>query len=239
MSRTLAHARWETSLLLRNGEQLLLTIIIPTALLIGLSVLEIWPDPSDRVANAVATVWTVSVLASCFTSLAIATGFERRSGALRFLATTPLTRLNLLGGKVIATLAVTVVSIGVVAIVAIPLGWRPSWWVIPSLLACVLAGAAMGSWAFVIAGTLRAEAVLAVANAIFLVLLLVGGVIVPVDRLPEPLAIIATFLPTGALDAALTSMLVDGGLPGWQPIIVLAAWLVVGLAIARRTFRWS
>lgn len=239
MNRTLAHARWETSLLLRNGEQLLLTVIIPIALLIGLSVLDIWPDRSDRVSSAVASVWTVSVLASCFTSLAIATGFERRSGALRFLATTPLTRLNLLGGKVIATLVVTVVSIGLVAVVAIPLGWRPTAWVIPALIMCVLAGAALGSWAFVLAGTLRAEAVLAVANGIFLVLLLVGGVVVPLDRLPEPLSVIATYLPTGALGEALTALLVDSSLPGWQPIIVLGAWLLAGLAVARRTFRWS
>ena len=239
MNRALAHARWETRLLLRNGEQVLLTLVIPVGLLLGFSLLNIWPVQTDRLASAVAAVWTVSVLASCFTSLAIATGFERRSGALRFLSTTPLTRLELLAGKVISTTLVTVLSMILVGVVAMGLGWRPTAWVLVAVLVCILAGAALGSWAFVLAGTLRAEAVLAVANALFLILLLVGGIIVPLDRLPQGLADLAQYLPTGALSQSLDSLLVDASMPGARPLIVLTIWLVAGIALARRAFRWS
>ena len=237
--RAWVQARWETRLLLRNGEQVLLTVLIPLALLLGLTLLDIWPVRDDKVATAVAAVWTVSVLATCFTSLAIATGFERRSGALRYLATTPLTRMELLFGKTLATGFVTALSVILVGLVALALGWRPTWWVLPSLGLMCVAGCAFATWAFVLAGTLRAEAVLAVANAIFLGLLFLGGIVVPVDRLPPVLSNIAGLLPTGALSEGLTTMLVDGSHPGIWPVAIELAWLVCGLAIARRTFRWS
>ena len=237
--RVLAHARWETQLTLRNGEQVLLTIIIPVAMLLGLGLLQLWPVTGERVPTAVAAVWVVTVLATCFTSLAIGTGFERRSGALRFLSTTPLTRLELLAGKVLAVLASTALSIAIVSVVAVAIGWRPGWTVLPALGVLALGGAALGTWAFVLAGTLRAEAVLAVANGIFIVLLLAGGVAIPPDRLPGALAGLAQVLPTGALTDALTSLLVDASAPGAWPIVVLVAWLVAGAALARRFFRWN
>lgn len=237
--RTIAHARWESRLLLRNGEQLLLTILIPAGLFLGMTLLAIWPVTGDRTAAAVASVWTVSVLAGCFTSLAIATGFERRSGALRFLATTPLTRLELLGGKVLAALATTALSLAVVGMMAVTVGWRPDPSLIPALLLLVLGAAALGSWAFALAGMLRAEAVLAVANGIFVLLLAIGGVAIPVDRLPDALAGLARTLPTGALHQALNDLLVAGTWPDPWTYVVMAAWLLVGSVLARRFFRWS
>lgn len=237
--RSLAQAAWEARIVLRNGEQLLLTIVIPVGLYLGLTLLDIWPVEDDRDATALATVWTVSILATCFTSLAIGTGFERRSGALRFLATTPLSRAELLAGKLLATLLVTLLSVCAVALTALAVGWRPTVFILPAIAILVLGGAALGSWAFVLAGVLRAEAVLAVANGLFLLLLLVGGIIVPLDRLPAPVATCAEFLPTGALTQALTALLVDGTSPPISAIAVLAVWLVVGTVIARRTFRWS
>lgn len=237
--RSLAQAAWEARIVLRNGEQLLLTIVIPVGLYLGLTLLDIWPVEDDRDATALATVWTVSILATCFTSLAIGTGFERRSGALRFLATTPLSRAELLAGKLLATLLVTLLSLCAVAMTALAVGWRPTVFILPAIAILVLGGAALGSWAFVLAGVLRAEAVLAVANGLFLLLLLVGGIIVPLDRLPAPVATCAEFLPTGALTQALTALLVDGTSPPISAIAVLAVWLVVGTVIARRTFRWS
>ncbi len=237
--RSLAQAAWEARIVLRNGEQLLLTIVIPVGLYLGLTLLDLWPVEDDRDATALATVWTVSILATCFTSLAIGTGFERRSGALRFLATTPLSRAELLAGKLLATLLVTLLSLCAVAMTALAVGWRPTVFILPAIAIMVLGGAALGSWAFVLAGVLRAEAVLAVANGLFLLLLLVGGIIVPLDRLPAPVATCAEFLPTGALTQALTALLVDGMSPPISAIAVLAVWLVVGTVIARRTFRWS
>ncbi len=185
-SRATAHGRWETRLLLRNGEQLLLTFAIPIGLLLALTLTTMFSATAgqSRVPNALATVLTVSVISSAFTSLAIATGFERRSGALRFMATTPLTRVELLAGKFGATAVVTVLSCLTVSVVALALGWRPTaataW--VPVLV--VLGTAAFAAWGMALAGLLRAEAVLAVANGLFLILVMFGGVIIPSSSLP-------------------------------------------------------
>ncbi|MHB1166231.1 MAG: ABC transporter permease [Candidatus Nanopelagicales bacterium] len=236
-----AHAGWEARLLLRNGEQLLLTIVIPVGLLLGLALTGLLPGAygDDRLARAVSTVLAVSVLSSAFTSLAIATGFERRSGALRFLATTPLGRADLLAGKALATAAVTALSALAVVVTAVAMGWRPAagaaWAVLPLLVGT----ASLAACGFALAGLMRAEAVLAVANGAFLVLLMFGGVIVPADSLPGPLADIAAWLPSGALAASFAQALVDGAAPSAGPLLVLLAWLSGAALVAARTFRWS
>ncbi|MBK9740200.1 MAG: ABC transporter permease [Actinobacteria bacterium] len=237
----MSHAGWETRLLLRNGEQLLLTFAIPVGLLLVLTVTNLFSASSgpDRIPRALATVLAVSVLSAAFTSLAIATGFERRSGALRFLGTTPLSRTELLAGKGLATALVTALSALVVCTVAVVVGWRPApsaLWIAPVLL---LGTAACAAWGMALAGLLRAEAVLAVANGIFLVLILFGGVIIPADSLPGPLAALVPYLPSGALVEGFSAPLVAGQAPGAAPIVVLASWLTVGTLLSGRTFRWS
>ena len=239
--RAAAHARWETRLLLRNGEQLLLTFAIPIGLLLALSLTSMFTiaTADQRVPNALATVLTVSVISSAFASLAIATGFERRSGALRFLGTTPLSRSELLGGKFGATALVTVLSCAAAIVVAVLLGWRPAGtaaWTVPMV---VLGTAAFAVWGMALAGLLRAEAVLAVANGLFLILIMFGGVIIPPASLPGPLGVVAPWLPSGALADALRACLVDQQAPAPMTFVVLAGWLAVGTAVARRTFRWS
>ena len=239
--RTVAHARWETRLLLRNGEQLLLTFAIPIGLLLALSLTTMFAISTgdERVPSALATVLAVSVISSAFASLAIATGFERRSGALRFLGTTPLSRGELLGGKFGATAIVTLLSCAAAVIVAALLGWRPSSaaaWAIPVV---ILGTAAFAAWGMALAGLLRAEAVLAVANGLFLILIMFGGVIIPPTSLPGPMAAVAPWLPSGALADALRAGLVHQQAPAAVTFLVLLAWLVAGAAVARRTFRWS
>lgn len=239
--RTWVHARWEARLLLRNGEQLLLTLAIPIGLLLGLGLTEVLPTAygTERIPRALATVLTVSVISAAFTSLAIATGFERRSGALRFLGTTPLSRTELLGGKALATASVTVLSAAAACVVAALLGWRPvagAAWALPAL---VLGTACFASWGLALAGLLRAEAVLAVANGLFLVLIVFGGVVIPIETLPGPLAAVAPWLPSGALADVLTMALVAGDPPSPGSLVVLLAWLAGGVAVSARWFRWS
>ncbi len=239
--RAWAHAGWETRLLLRNGEQVLLTLVIPVGIMLGLTLTDVFAqsDGDDRTARALSTVLAVSVISAAFTSLAIATAFERRSGALRFLGTTPLTRTELLAGKALATLAVTALSAGVACATALAVGWRPTTgvvWVVPVV---VLGTAAFAAWGMSLAGLLRAEAVLAVANGVFLFLIMFGGVVIPAASLPGPLAALAPWLPSGALVEALTTVLVDGAMPSLTAIAVLLAWGAGGTALAARTFRWS
>ncbi len=158
---------------------------------------------------------------------------------MRFLGTTPLTRGELLGGKLVATALVTAISAASVTAVAVLIGWRPSAgtaWAVPALLAGT---AAFAAWGMALAGLLRAEAVLAVANGVFLVLIMFGGVVVPAASLPGPLASLASWLPSGALADALVAALVWGTAPAPQDLIVLLAWMATGTAVAVRTFRWS
>jgi len=240
-SRVLRQAGWEARLLLRNGEQLLLTLVIPVALLLGLGLTSLMPTAygADRLGQSLATVLAVSVISTAFTSLAIATGFERRSGALRFLATTPLTRAELLVGKALATVVVTVVSAVAVTVTAVAIGWRPG----PSLVsgpALILLGtASFAACGFALAGLFRAEAVLAIANGLFIALILFGGVIIPASSLPGAMSAVAPWLPSGALADALTESVVHGQAPSAASVVVLVAWLLAGTAVSARTFRWS
>lgn len=233
-------AAWESRLLLRNGEQLLLTVIIPVALLLVLALTTVLPQSSgpDALAVSMATVLTVSVISSAFTSLAIATGFERRSGALRLLGTTPLTPAELLTGKAVATLVVTLVSSALVIAAGLALGWRPTSGLAWMLLGIVVGVAACAPWGLALAGLLRAEAVLAVANAVFLGLLLFGGIVIPAASLPGWMAAAVPYLPSGALVDVLTTALVSSDLaPG--PLLVLITWSALGVLVSARTFRWT
>jgi len=239
MRGALAHASWELRLTMRNGEQVLLTIVIPLVLLIAMCVTNVIPVTAglSRVESAFPTVCAVSVIATCFTSLAIGTGFERRSGALTFLATTPLGRQGLVLGKVIATVMVAALSLVVVTIAAFALGWRPSvaaWCAVPAL---ILAGVAFACWALFVASAFRAEAVLAIANALFLLLILLGGVSIPSSSMP--LGSVVALLPSAALANALRSTLGAGDLPSLASLVILLAWATVGFALARSRFRWQ
>lgn len=230
-TRVRAHAVWELGLLLRNGEQLLLTVIIPVVLLVGLRA-------AGDIAQAAPTVIAVSVLATSFTSLAIATGFERRSGALAYLGTTPLTRLDLLVGKFLATAVLTLLSVGVTVIAALLLGWQPNASWAAAVLFVLLGGAAGSAWAVFLAGSLRAEAVLAVANGLFVVLAAFGGMVIPASSMPQPVATVVALLPSAALADGMRGALIDSALPVWAAVI-LVAWAVIGAALARRTFQWD
>jgi len=235
-SRIRAHALWELTLLLRNGEQLLLMFIVPVGLLLALGLTNL---STKSINSAVPTVFAVSIIATCFTSLAIGTGFERRSGALRYLGTTPLTRFDLLVGKIIATATLTLMSITAISITGLFLDWSPALsGIAQALVIALLAIAAWTSWAMAIAGMFRAEAVLAIANGLFLVFIMFGGVIIASSHMPNAVGKVIDLLPSAALANGLRSALELGSLPV-LPIIVLAIWAAVGMYIARRTFKWE
>jgi ABC-2 type transport system permease protein len=235
-ARWWAQGRLEWRMLMTNGEQLLLTLVIPVAVLVAVTALDL-----ADIDTATPGVMALAILSSAFTATAIATGFERRSGVLKFLGATPLRRSGLLVGKVGATLAVIVVQLVVVAIVALLMGWSPD--VPPPLAVPALVGLgtlSLGSWGFALAGMLRAEATLAVANGIFLLLLFAGGTVLPVDRLPEPLATVAGLLPSAALGEGLRAAFDPaGGVVAWGSLAILAVWAVAGVLVAVRTFRWE
>jgi ABC-2 type transport system permease protein len=233
-----AQAGTELRLQLRNGEQVLLTLLIPVVLLVGLTLLDVVPLPAPRVASVTPSVLALAVLSTAFTSQAITLGFDRRYGVVRRLAATALPRWLLVAGRLTAALGVVAVQVVVLGALAAALGWRPpvaglAWGLVLVLLGC----AAFGALGVLLGGTLRAEVVLAVANAVWFVLLLAGGIVVPVDRLPGPVAAVAELLPSGALAEGLRATLTTGAAPGAVPVLVLVAWTVAATLVAVRIVR--
>ena len=238
-ARVLAEAHFETRTLLANGEQLLVSVVLPAMALVALAVTSV-PDlgPGRRVDVATAGTLALAVVSTAFTGQAIATGFDRRSGVLRLLGTTPLGRGGLLAGKAVAVLSVVTVQVLLLGALGLALGARPDpAGLVPLVVALVLGCGTFVSLALLLAGTLRAEAVLAIANLAW-VLLLGLGTLVPTDQLPGALGDVAALLPSGALGDAARTAFLDGGWP-WGPLVVLVAWGLVGAALAARLFRWG
>ncbi|WP_040160931.1 ABC transporter permease [Mobilicoccus massiliensis] len=239
-ARVLAQARFETGTLLRNGEQLLVAIVLPALALLALISAPVPGfDGPHRLDLAMAGVLGLAVISTAFTGQAISTGFDRRYGVLRLLGTTPLGRGGLLVAKALAVLVVLVVQSLALGVLGFALGWRPD----PTHLVIALPVLGLGAWAFValallLAGTLRAEAVLALANLVWVLLLGIGGVVIPPRELPGGLQGFAPYLPSGALGDGVRAAVLDGTIP-LGPVVVLVVWVLVATALAARFFRWS
>jgi ABC-2 type transport system permease protein len=239
-ARVLAQARFEAGTLLRNGEQLLVALILPALALFGLAY-STTPSlgPGPRIDVAVPGVLALAVISTAFTGQAISTGFDRRYGVLRLLGVTPLGRGGLLVAKALAVLALELIQVVVIAGIGLALGWHPSWLgLLPAVVVALL-----GSWAFValallLAGTVRAEGVLAIANLVWIVLLALGGVIIPRSEQPAGLSHLATLLPSSALADGLREAFQHGRLAA-LPVLVLLLWGAAATGLAARTFRWS
>lgn len=238
-----AQAAMELRALLRNGEQLLLILVIPVGLLTLFSLAPLLDlGRGSRVGFLAPGVLALAVMSTAFTGQAIGTGFERKYGVLKRLGATPLPRSGLLGAKTASVLAVEAGQVVVIGAVALALGWRPHGGAAGALsvVALLLLGtAAFSGLGLLMAGTLRAEATLAGANLVYLVLLVLGGVAFPLARFPEALRPVLHALPITALSDGLRAVLRYGAaLPGYD-LVVLAVWAAAALAAAALTFRWE
>jgi ABC-2 type transport system permease protein len=234
----------ETRTLLRNGEQLTLMLVIPLLLLAAFSQADLvnLGVPMSRIDFVTPGVMALAVMSTAFTSQAIATGFERRYGVLKRLGATPLSRTGLIAAKTVTVIAVELAQAAIIAVVALALGWTPhaSGWAVISVPLLVLLGtAAFSGLALLMAGTMRAEATLAAANLVYVVLLGIGGIIFPLTKFPAGTRPFLELLPSGALSSGLRDALAYGtGLPV-KDILTLAVWAVVAIALAARYFRWE
>ena len=239
--QVLAQASMEARLMLRNGEQLLLAVVIPVIVLLGgvRGADRVGLDLGGERAVDLFTpgVLALAVMSTSFTSLAIATGFERRYGVIKRLGSSPLSRTALLLGKVLALLLVEVLQVVVISGVGLALGWDPDIAVVPFLLALVLGTAAFASLGLLLAGSLRAEATLAAANLVYLLLLAGGAVVLPASAYGS-LGDVVTFLPSGALGEAMRAALGHASY-AWRDAGVLGAWTVVGAFLTSKTFTWE
>ena len=235
-----AQARYEFSLLMRNGEQILLTLVIPLFILVGLTMLPfIKGGEYARVSVVVPGIVALAVMSTAFTAQAISVGFDRRYGVLKLFGATPLTRVQLLTARTIAILVVEALQVVLILIVAYALGWRQFGFPLTTALMIIMGTAAFSALAIALAGVLRAQATLAVANAIYFVLVVGGGILLPQSQMPSWLASFTELLPSGALGSGLReSMLGESSFPIF-PIVVLAVWCAIGVGIAARTFKWE
>ncbi|HEY0890951.1 MAG TPA: ABC transporter permease [Nocardioides sp.] len=239
----LAQAGMEARLMLRNGEQLLLALVIPVIVLLagvkGGARLDLHDLVGDHRLVDVFTpgVLALAIMSTSFTSLAIATGFERRYGVIKRLGSSPLPRLGLLAGKVLALLAVELVQLFVIGGVGQLLGWTPRAGALGFLLAIVLGTLAFASLGLFVAGVLRAEATLAAANLIYLLLLAGGAVVLPAGAYGG-FGDVAGWLPSGALGEAVRTAFLDGAV-AWRDLAVLLGWALLGTVLTARTFKWE
>ena len=239
LARILATARFEARLLVRNGESLLLVAGLPILLLVFFSTVEVLPSGDrDGVDVLVPGNVTLAVFSTAFVNLAISTGFDRQYGALKRLGASPLQRSELIAAKILVVTAVVVVqTIALLALGAL-LGWTGP--LSPELLvpAIVLGVIGFSGLGLLLAGRLPGLLALAAANAIYVVLLLVSGLLIPLDELPGALAVVARVLPTGALVSLVDSATSDVDAHGsaWW---VLLAWAVLSPVLAARLMRWA
>jgi ABC-2 type transport system permease protein len=232
-----AQTLMELRLTLRRGESLLLTLAIPLGLLVFFGTVDVIGGVT--VGFLVPGIVALAVMSTAMTGLAIATGFERQYGVLKRLGATPLPRSGLLLAKTLSVLAVETLQVALIVVLGLVLGWRPSGGAAAGAVAFVVLGTtAFAGLGLLMAGRLRAEATLAAANGLYLVLLLVSGMVVPLAKLPGGLRAVARALPSGALAEGLRASF--GGAGGLaRPLLVLAVWAVVALAAAAATFRWE
>jgi ABC-2 type transport system permease protein len=240
--QVLAQSRMEARLMLRNGEQLLLAVVIPVLVLFGAVTagehlnLDL---PSSRPLVDIFTpgVIALAVMSTSFTSLAIATGFERRYGVIKRLGSSPLPRSGLLAGKIGALLLVQLVQVIIIGAVGQLLGWTPEPGVLGVALAILFGTAAFASLGLFVAGALRAEATLAAANLIYLLLMTGGGVVLPLTAYGDARPFLQ-WLPSAALGEAMRTGFIDGGV-AWRDLGVLIIWAVLGTVLTARTFKWE
>jgi ABC-2 type transport system permease protein len=232
----------ELTMTLQRGESLLVTLGIPAFLLVFFSEVHVLPTGDSHPVDFLAPgVLALAVMSTAMVSLGIATGFERSYGVLKRLGSTPLGRPRLLAAKIVSVLAVEVVQVAVLVAIAYGLGWQPHGSAGLAIVAEILATIAFAGIGLAMAGALRAEINLALANGVYLVLLLIGGIVFPVTKLGG-FAVVARGLPTAALSRALQATLGGTGALTSVPAeswIVLVIWAVAAPAVAGLSFRWE
>ncbi len=235
-----AQTQMEFRLLLRNGEQVGLTLIIPPMLLFFFNLPLLYSlETPRRIDFVVPSIIALAVMSAAFTGLAIGTGFERKYAVLKRLGATALPRSVLLGGKTLSVLALEIVQVVLICALGFALAWHPHGDPLVALLLIALGTAAFGGLGMLLAGTLRAEVTLAAANLIWLILLFAGGIAIPLTKYPHAVREVLQYLPSAALSDGLHSVMQDGAVFPVRAVLTLLVWAAVALPAAARWFRWE
>jgi ABC-2 type transport system permease protein len=245
MRALIAQTGAEVYMTLRRGETLLLTVGIPVVFLLFFSTVHVVSTPHQKAVDFfVPGILALAVMSTAMVSLGIATGFERGYGVLKRLGSTPLGRPRLLGAKIATVVLVETLQAAVLVAVGFGLGWNPGGHdpggaAFAAVGAALLGTVAFGGVGLFMAGRLKAEVNLAAANGLYLVLLLLGGMVVPISKLPGGVAAVAKLLPADALAAGLHAALGSGSTVPTSSWVVLAVWAVAAPLAAALSFRWE
>ena len=234
-----AQTRIELLLTVRRGESLLVTLAIPVGILVLFSKVDAANTSlDDPVAFLVPGVLALAVMSTAMVSLGIATGYERRYGVLKRLGTTPLSRSGLIAAKTLNVLVIEILQAAVIVLFGLALGWDVTARIVPAFGLLLVGTVAFAGIGMLMAGTLRAEANLALSNGLFLVLLFLGGMAYPLDRLPGALEAFARVLPAAALAESVRDVIAGAAFP-LGSVLVLIGWAVAAPLAAVRWFRWE
>jgi len=216
-------------------------VVIPAVLLVLFSAVDVvdTTGPGKRVDFMAPGLLALAVLSTAFTGQAIATGFERRYGVLKRLGASPLPRWALLSAKTGCVLLTELLQVVLLSVIALALGWSPHGDPFSVAALLVLGTAAFSGLGLLMAGTLRAEATLASANLVFVLLLLAGGVVIPLDKFPSAVHSALELLPISAMSDGLRAVLQHGAGTPWGDLGILVVWSVLALGAAARFFRWE
>jgi ABC-2 type transport system permease protein len=227
-------------LTLRRGESLLVTLVIPLGILVFFSKVDAvnttYKEPVDFLVPG---VLALAVMSSAMVSLGIATGYERRYGVLKRLGSTPLSRAGLLSAKTLNVLVLEVVQAAVIVLTGVALGWHVTGGLVAALALLLVGTVAFAGIGMLMAGTLRAEANLALANGLFLVLLFLGGMAYPLAKLPDALETFAKALPAAALSETVRAVVTPGHSFPTGELVVLLVWAIAAPLAAAQWFRWE
>lgn len=243
MKALLAQYRFEMRASLRQGEQLLVSVGIPLLILIFFSLVDVLSFPTDEPVDTLAPgVLALAIMSTSMVSLGIGTGFERSYGVLKRLGASPLGTSRWISAKILTVITTQIMQWTLIVIVALALGWSPdtTGW-LPAIAAGLLGTMAFGGIGLLMAGTLPGVVTLAGANALYLVLLLTGGMIIPLAEMPNFMQRVAQVLPAAPLsEIMITSFSTDAAVstPSWA-WISLAIWAVAAPVVATRAFRWE
>ena len=241
MKPFLSQLRSELTVMARNGEQLLLILVIPLGLLVFFSLVDVLPTGSTSAINfLVPGVIALAVMSTAMVSLGIATGFERQYLVLKRLGATPLGANRLLAAKTSAVLMIELLQIALIAAVGLMLGWSApatSW--LSVVIAVLIGTCAFAGLGLLLAGTLRAEVNLAAQNALYLAMLLIGGIVIDQDSMPSALANVSAALPATALGTVLREAISGASPFSASAWLVLAGWAILTPLLAVNLFRFA
>lgn len=232
-----AQAKMESILFLRHGEQLLLSMVIPIAMLIGVNYLP-FINLDDGLRRSFPMVLAVAVMSAGFTGQAIAVAFDRRYGALKRMGASALPRWTIIVGKICAVVVTVAIQTIVLGSIALILGLTVS----PLDILCIVVFLLVGTATFtalglLLGGTLGSELVLALANLVWFALMGCAAIVMMEPSIPEGPHSLMMLIPSVALTEGFIQAL-HGSFDVFAAV-VLAAWAAVGSWAATKLFSFT